>query len=212
MPTTTRKTKASVSSELRQVEAERERLHAKVREAREDVTAYDAETERLRAELTERIHAFGSEFEGAQRLPIQGTQSAKLAAKIKKRMREPTPCQGQYEAAMAAFTAADLDLSRLKKERLHDRLAEVRPDNQRAADKIREGLDLLREGCAEFQVGVNEVGRIVADTPGLHRRSGMYHHDPRPEEWYRMADAALESEIILPYLTEEAEWRLSNGG
>jgi hypothetical protein len=210
--TTPTRQKSTVSAQLRKLQGARDKAQAKVNKARREVSEWDAATEAMRAELTLRSETHAAEFEGPQRLPKKGTEAAKLAAHIKKRLREPNPYQAGYEKALGPYLAADRALSEFKRARLHDRLAELEPHHEKAVATIREGLELLKRGCEQYRVGVHGVRAITTDTPGLERRQGMYRFDPGPGAWERLASEALDREILRPGVSEEGEWWASNDG
>jgi hypothetical protein len=191
-----------VDQSVTKLEAERNRRHARLREARQKAANYDAETEGLRAQLTERTREHPQEFTPDQKLPIEGTKGAKLAAKIKERRSQPNPHQAEVDEAFGPYQQADIAVISFKKERVHERLAEVDPDIDASIERINEGLELLKRCCAEYQVAVNQVAAICSDTPGLERRQGVFGFDPSAEQLLRLADGALQTDIARPGLTE----------
>ena len=62
MTTTTKPTTAS--GQLRKLQAERDQLHAKVREAKDKIAAYDADTQAKRVDLSQRQQTNPDEWEG----------------------------------------------------------------------------------------------------------------------------------------------------
>jgi hypothetical protein len=202
---------AGVSSELRQLERQLEEAYAALQEAKRQRDAFDAATEAKRAELTQRQHSHPEEFEGVSKAVKPDTKAAALRDAIRPRMAE-NPHAENYEAALAKFHEVDSAVQTFKRERVSDRLAQAAPDNAQAVATIREAFELLRCGCELYRVGDEEVRAIAADTPTLQRRKGMYGHDGRVDDWYRLALAALDSEIAPPDLTPLGWSRVENNG
>jgi hypothetical protein len=193
------------SSELRRLQQDRDKLHARVREAKAKIAAWDEETAHLRGEFTVHGHAHPEQYEGADKRVKPGTEAAKLRSTIRERLRD-NPHRAAYGEAFAPYEGADLALRRFKREHVRERLGELDPDYDKATDTIREGLELLRRGCEEYRVAVEGARAIVLDTPLLNGQH--LGHDPRPDEWRRLAADALDSEIAKPGLTPTAEAKL----
>lgn len=84
---------------------------------------------------------------------------------------------------------------------MRDRIEEVSEND--ALEKIRDGLRLLVEGGELYAHEIAAVRDIVIDTPTLNGQH--VGHDPRPDQWRRMAVEALDSEIARPGLTPTGE-------
>jgi chromosome segregation ATPase len=191
-------TKQRASAELEALQKTRDKLHAKVREAFSRRRDWDEETERMKARLSGLVNTHPEQVEGIEKRVRPGTEAAKLRDQIKDQMRSENPHQGAYEEAFAPYQEADLALQRFKVTRLDDRLAELEPDANRAIDRLRGAFGLLVEACEEYGEAVLRVRDLVIDTPGLDGQH--YGFDPRPEEWRRQAQEAMESEILKPGL------------
>jgi hypothetical protein len=198
------------SAELASLQKARDRLHAKVREAKAAMGAWDAETEGMRAQMTALVNAHPEQVEGTDKRVLPGTEAAKLRDQITARMRGENPHRAAYDEALAPYMEADEALQEFKRTRLDDRLAELDPDQRKATELIREGFELVRRGCEQYRASREDAGAIVAETPSLQNVPGLYGWDPRVDEWYGAALAALEGEIELPALTPLGEWRLTN--
>jgi hypothetical protein len=209
-PTAT-KEKATVSSELRTLERQREAAYAELQKVKRERGAFDAETEAKRAVLTQRRHSHPEEFEGADQAVKPDTNAAALRDEIRERMAAPNPHQAEYDDALAGFHAEDGKVQAFRRERVGDRLAELEPDHEQAAAAIKEGFELLRRGLELERVVVEEFGAIVGDTPGLQRKPGLWGYDGRLDNWYRVTLDALGSDIGGPALTPAGEARIADG-
>ena len=108
MTTATNKT-TTASGELRKIQADRDRLHAKVLEAKGKVATYDAETQAKRVELSEHQHTHTDEWEGTPKRAKPNTPAAKLETEVRARWNSPNPFQAEYEEAFGPYERADLD-------------------------------------------------------------------------------------------------------
>jgi hypothetical protein len=187
------------STELAELQETRDRLHAKVVAAKRKVSAWDEETEAMKKRLTDLINARPEQVEGLEKRVLPGTEAARLSDQIKKRLRSENPHRAPYEKAFTPYEQADRAMQEFKLTRLHDRLAELDPDAERAIDRIREAFVQLRDACGDYGQVILGVRDVVNDTPGLGGQDAG--HDPRPEEWRRLAEDALKGEIAKPGLT-----------
>ena len=162
MPTTTKPTTAS--AELRNIQAERDKLHAKVLEAKRQIAAYDADTQAKGAELAQREHTTPDEWERTPKRAKPDTPAAKLEAEVRERWNAVNPFQADYDKAFGPYEQADLALQAWKREHVEDRLAEVTADVD--ADGLREGFERVRSALEAYRVAIEEARAIVLDTAG----------------------------------------------
>ena len=110
MTTATKPTTAS--AELRNIQADRDKLHAKVLAAKRKIAAYDADTQAKRAELAQREHTAPDEWEGTPKRAKPDTPAAKLEAEVRERWSAVDPLQADYDKAFGPYEKADLALQR----------------------------------------------------------------------------------------------------
>lgn len=209
MPTATKTTKAS--DELRQLEAKRDQLHAAVRDVRRQRDEYNAETERLRTEVTQDRHVHPEQYEGVQFKPVPGTAAADLQATVRERMAG-NPHADDYEKARAAFVEADAAVQHFRRARFSDLLAELHPQADTAIATLRRAWETLVEGSEQYAAALGEVRAQTTVTPGLINAPDVLGFDNRVEEWARQALEVLAGEIIRPGLTPMGQWKVRNGG
>lgn len=189
----------SPSTELARLEAERDRLHQAAREARAERDGHDAETAALRAELTQHRNEHPEDYFGGDFRPKPGTRAGELDAAIKQRITAPNPAAAGYDEAVGRFHEAAAAVDSFRRERFDDLLGEFDPDLDAAEEQIRQGLELLIDGSAKYAAAVAGIRELIIATPGLNGQH--LSRDPRPDEWDRLARAALDSEIARPGLT-----------
>jgi hypothetical protein len=205
MTTTTTKPKTA-SAELAALRKMRDKLHGAVLEANAAIRAYEVETEGLRSQYTAFTHAHPEQFEGGEKRAKAGTEAERLRDQIQERLRGENPHQAVYDDVFPRYREADQAMQDFQRCRIHDLLAELDPDAERAIERIRDGFTLLAQGCEEYSEAVGKVRDIVIDTPGL---TGPDHGcDGRPAEWRRFAENVLEGEIGMPGLTATAVWKV----
>jgi hypothetical protein len=206
---TTTATEKSVSVELTALQRKTNAARAKAAKARARRDEWYQQTESLRAELTARRATHREEFsEEINAKPLPGTEADRLRAEIVKRQRGENPHQARLDEAQAEFTEASVALDRFKRERVHDRIAEVVADHPALVAELREVRKRELEVLNKMIERVDEVRAVVTDTPGLQRRPGMWGHDPRLYDWRQGVEEALESEVIPPCISPAAEARL----
>ncbi len=177
-------TRTSASAELRKLQAARDKAHALDRAAKAKVDTWDAEGLPAGVEL----RTVMGNHHVANREQAQG----------------PNPHRPAYEEARASYFELDLALQAFKRESVRDRIEEVPVDH--AIETIRNALRLLAKGCEEYEGAVAAVRDVVIDTPPLNGQH--YGHDPRPNEWLRLAVGTLDGEIAKPRLTPQGEAKL----
>lgn len=199
-------TRTPPSTELRKLQATRDRLHEKVREARAKMTAHDHETQVKAVQLTERRHTNPDEFDGPR--PQPGTDAAKLAEEVKRRRHESNPHADEFDAAFAPYEQADLALQAFKRERVHDRLAELDPEVDAAIEALHGAYEVQLRACEQYVAVVEQVGAIVRDTPGLAGTPMAYDVDDHVYTWAARARDVLANGILRPKLSFRAEQKL----
>ena len=80
------------------------------------------------------------------------------------------PHQAAYDRAFPPYTEADQAVQDFKREHAHDRLAELEPDQHKAVEVIREGFELVRQGCERYRVSAKR-GAPSSLTPRACRES-----------------------------------------
>ena len=215
MTPTATKAPTSVTDELAKLVNAREEKYAELQKAKRERDAFHAETTALKEEYSQHAHTYPEQWTpAANSKPLPDTDAAALAEVIRERtggavFDPPYPEQAKLDKLTAAFQEADAAEHDFKRAHVHERVAERWPTSDHAIDRIRKGFELVREGCELYGGEVDAVRRIVVqDTPGLEHQLGMYRHDPRPAGWALLAAGVLESEIIRPRLTEQAEWKV----
>lgn len=186
---TTKTATKTISGELIRRSKARDEAHAKTRAARDRRNAWEQETENLRAELTVYCREHPWETEGPTQIPKEGTKAAKLRDALRARISKGNPHEAEYAEERDAFHGLDQALQDFKRRRVRDRTDEL--DTERAEELIHEGWNLVREGCRLYQGVAEQARAIVIDTPGLTGQH--YGYDPRPLEWLKVADAAVEA-------------------
>jgi hypothetical protein len=198
------------SAHLAKLQEARDKAHVPVLEARRKLNAYDAETEAKRGTLTALVRTNPEEFEGPTHTPREGTEAAQLAAEVRQRRSQPNPHQDEYEKAQAEFLRRDQELQDWLRRNVRARIEEVQADAREAVDQIREGFEALRSGSDRYRVAIEEVRSIVISTPGMDGQD--YGHDPRPDDWRRLAEDALDGEIVLPQLSPMGNYKADRDG
>jgi hypothetical protein len=100
---------------------------------------------------------------------------------------------------------ADAELQDFTRSTVRDRLAELQPDEEEAAERIRAGFELVREGCEKYLNSLGVANGIVTSAPTLNGQD--LASDPRIHPWRDAAQAPLDSDIALLSLTELGEWK-----
>lgn len=206
---TTTKT-ASPTSELLKLERARENAYAPVAELKRQRQEHEDETQAMRVALSARTQRYPEEVVGENKVPKEGTETAKLAAEIRARMSTENPYEQDFRTAQAKFHEADEALTQFKLKNIRPRVEEGREDCVPAIETIQKGFELVKRGCAEYLVGLESSVAVAHDTSVLDGRD--VGHDPRVHDWFKQAQAVLESEIILPQLTELGEWKADQHG
>jgi hypothetical protein len=207
MPATRTRKAASPSTELKRLEKARDEAHSKAREAKLEVEEWDEETKAMRAEGTHHTHLYPEQYEGAEKRPKPGTDAAKLAATIRKRIESQNPHEAAYLEARDVFHRHDEAVERFKVERVQDRIAEAIADRSAAYERARDAFEALLEAADELVTVDERVRAVVVGTPGLSGQD--WAHDGRPREWLGLARAGLDAQLENPGLAPWSEAKLS---
>jgi hypothetical protein len=200
-------TKSPPSQRLAKLERKRDELHRAALEARAELNAYDAETERLRAGYTARVATHPAEFENsANKAPLPGTGAEQLRAVIAQRMAGANPHEPAYLAARDRFHAADREVEEFKLAALGERVDEYVDDARQAESDIRAAFEQLLRGCERYRVAREEVLGVLVATEGYSGRD--LEADERVDDWAQLAAEALADDgLVLPgvHIREEEE-------
>src|SRR5215213_11238207 len=93
-------TKTNPSAELAQLEQTRDRTYSALQEAKRTHDGFDEETERLKAEYGQYLHAHPEEHRDVAQNPKPDTRAAALRDEIRERMAE-NPHNEEVDAAKA---------------------------------------------------------------------------------------------------------------
>jgi chromosome segregation ATPase len=203
MPTKT----VSVSTELAGLDKKTKAAHAKAREERAKMNAWNDEIEALRDRYNAHLDAHPEEVQGVNKAVRPGTEAERLRDEIKTRRAKQNPYEAAYAEARGAFREADQELQDFKRAHLRDRLADLDLKSDAGIDKIRAGHALVIEGSEDYAEWVGVAREIVMGTGGFDGQD--FGCDPRPAEWAAIANAALDTEIIRPGLSQRGEAKLN---
>ena len=202
MTTATAKTTSSTLAEL---EGSQAAGHRKVTEIKRDSDHFDAETEISRAEYTARGHSHPEEFDKGGK-PIDGTQAAKLKAKIQKRQSEPNPHAAKLYKATQEFHAAEQLALQFRVENFHQIIEDFTPAPEDVEVRILAAFEMLAEATADYNDLYEQVREFAVETPGIN---GQYvTHDQRVAEWSKLAAEALATPLTRPGLDAMGEYHL----
>jgi hypothetical protein len=196
----------SPSAELARLEEARKKAHAEARAIRRKVQSHEAETQSMQAELSARCHGYPEEVEGASLVPIEGTEAHRLRTEIKRRMGSPNPHEPDLAAAVTRFHAADELVTNYRRVRIDELIAEATEPMAELDERSHAVWQEIAEIAQGYGAVDGHVREIITTTPPLsdqHRG-----HDPRPSLWLQQAEAALETGLTPPHLTELGAHRL----
>jgi hypothetical protein len=204
-------TKTTASDELAQLDRERDRTHAELQEEKRSRDAFDAETQRLKAEYGHYLDTHPEEHRDAAQNPKPDTKSAALGDEIRQRTAH-NPHTDDVEAAKAEYHQAAGAVEAFRREHVEELVVEARADVDEAIAHLRRGFEQVAEGSVHYRAVMEKVKILIQATPGLGGLPGMDAYDGRVEEWAVLAKAVLEGEIFRPGLSDAARDRLERLG
>ena len=206
MPTATRKP----STELRRLEAVRDKTYAALQGVKRERSAYDQKTEGMRGEFSALVASRPEDHRDRAGNPKPGTPSAKYQAQLKARIRDGNPHERDYNLALEAFHAADEELQAFRNAHLVEVIAEQDSEIEALDTKRDKALGLLVE-CGEEYAGLLErVQSLVSDCPVLTGQHVAF--DALPSQLKSTAEQALEHSTSAPTITELGRYRLEQHG
>lgn len=203
-------TTKSATDQLKRLAAKREKSHAALREEKRKRSAYEDETEALRAAATAHHQAYGEQYASGVALP--DTEAAKLAGEIKERMGgkafvsdSPYPSQAKLDELTERYGQDDTEFRAFRLESLPQLVEEaVDPEVAEAiAASLRELIDLLDE----YSAGADRVKRLISETQGFNGQHA--HADPRIHALREVAEEFLSRDVEQPCITQYGEHRLA---
>jgi hypothetical protein len=198
------------SAELQKLEQKREKAYGSLQDVKRKRDSWDSQLPRMRAEATERRHSHPEEHAGAQKIPRDGTEAARLAQRIKERQAAENPHRDAFDKALAKFHDADRACVKFRRERILDLFGESDPDFAQAEQDMSHGWALVEHGAERYQGLVDRALALAHDTEGLNGQSVAW--DPHPNDWRRQAREAQTSELAKPWPTPYALHKVQNVG
>lgn len=187
------------------LETDRDRKHQKVRDIKRDSDGHEAETEISRAEYTTRGHSHPEEFDKGGR-PIDGTEAAKLKAKIVKRQSEPNPYAAKLYKATQEFHQAEQLALQYRVENFNQIVEDFTPDPEDVTVRLLTAFEMLKEATEDYNHLFERVRDFALETPGINGQHITF--DGRIAEWSRLAAEALANPLTRPGLDPMGDYQL----
>ena len=195
------------SAELKKLERARTNSYAELQQVKRARSGWDDQSHTLRAEYSAFVADRPEDWEDAStQRPRPGSESAKMAEKVKARLAETNPHDADFVSARAKFHKADEALNEFLQTRFFDLLDEDLADFAAVEEKFRLGFSTLVEAADEYEGLVDRARGLVNATPGIDGQA--LTHDPRPHLWKVQALEVLEAGLAQPGITEPAAWKL----
>lgn len=161
--------------------------------------AYETETQALQLELSARHASHPEEFDRDGNIPLPDTQSDKLSKEIKGRREGPNPVQEKLDAAIDAFHAAERAEHEFRTTNYEQLVAECQEPAAEAATRIYEAFQTIADEASQYRSSEAHIMELVRNTPQL---TGQHVKvDERVAQWERQAREILDTDLILPGIT-----------
>ena len=200
-------TKTKPSTELGKLKKQWDNAYSRLNAIKRERSAYETETEALRSEYTAFVNERPEDWRDEARNPKPASPSTEKLEALKKRMSSPNPRQADFDAAQREFLEVDAALQRFRRSQMFALVEEVDPEYRATVDRLRSALEEIIEAEGTYRAITEHVASLIRECPGLDGQALV--SDPRPGEWRKMAELALEHDVMRPGISEVAAWKLN---
>lgn len=190
-------TKSKTATEqLAELQAKRDKQHARVRAAKQLVNEHEAETRSLRAKATSHRIANPDQYEGGDFRPRPDTEAARLAQQIRTRSSEPNPHEAAHFSERDRLAAMDRRISDFRLNHIDELLADAGDGAEIVSSIVR----LQHELAGVLDEYVAHGHKVRALAVGLGLPGDHVDADERASGWAKLLREQASNPLIAPAL------------